>query len=92
MLVTAYEHERFLARALDGVLEQRNVSFELLVGDDASTDGTRAIVERYARANPELIRTLLPERNLGQRGSALCRRLALWLRLKAPAPPRRRVA
>jgi glycosyltransferase involved in cell wall biosynthesis len=71
VLVTAYEHERFIARALDGVLDQRGVSFELLVGDDASTDGTRAIVERYARAQPELIRTLLPERNLGQGGSAL---------------------
>jgi glycosyltransferase involved in cell wall biosynthesis len=71
VLVTAFEHERFIARALDGVLDQRGVSFELLIGDDASTDGTRAVIERYARAHPELIRTLFPERNLGQGGSAL---------------------
>jgi glycosyltransferase involved in cell wall biosynthesis len=71
VLVTAYQHERYIARALDGVLEQRGVPFELLVGDDASTDGTRAVIERYARAHPSLIRTFLPERNLGQGGSAI---------------------
>jgi hypothetical protein len=34
VLVTAYEHERYVARALDGVLDQRGVPFEVLVGDD----------------------------------------------------------
>jgi glycosyltransferase involved in cell wall biosynthesis len=71
VLITAYEHERYIARALDGVLEQRDVAFELLVGDDFSSDGTRAVIERYARAHPELIRTFLPDRNLGHGGSAL---------------------
>jgi glycosyltransferase involved in cell wall biosynthesis len=71
VLVTAYEHERYIARALDGVLDQRGVAFEVLVGDDASTDGTRDVIERYARAHPGLIRTFLPERNLGHGGSAL---------------------
>jgi glycosyltransferase involved in cell wall biosynthesis len=71
VLITAYQHERYIARALEGVLEQRGVPFELLVGDDASTDGTRAVIERYARAHPALIRTHFPERNLGHGGSAL---------------------
>jgi glycosyltransferase involved in cell wall biosynthesis len=69
--VTAYQHEHYVARALDGVLEQRGVELELLVGDDASTDGTRAVIERYAREHPGLIRPFLPERNLGQGGSAI---------------------
>jgi glycosyltransferase involved in cell wall biosynthesis len=71
ILITAYMHERYVARALDGVLEQRGVSFELLVGDDASTDGTRAVIEHYASAHAGLIRTLFPEHNLGHGGSAL---------------------
>jgi glycosyltransferase involved in cell wall biosynthesis len=71
VLVTAYQHERYIARALDGVLSQRGVPFELLVGDDASTDGTREVIERYARAHPELIRPFLPGRNLGHGGSAI---------------------
>jgi glycosyltransferase involved in cell wall biosynthesis len=71
VVITAYEHERFIARALEGVVDQHGVSFEVLVGDDASTDGTREVIERYARAHPGLIRTFFPERNLGQGGSAL---------------------
>jgi glycosyltransferase involved in cell wall biosynthesis len=75
VLVTAYEHERYIGRALEGVLEQRGVPFEVLVGDDASTDGTRDVIERYARAHPRLIRTFLPERNLGHGGSVLFKAL-----------------
>jgi len=71
VLVTAYQHERYIARALDGVLSQRDVSFELLVGDDASTDGTREVIQRYARAHPKLISAFLPQRNLGHGGSAI---------------------
>jgi len=71
VLITAFEHERYIARALEGVLEQRGVPFEVLVGDDASTDGTREVIERHARAHRGLIRTFFPERNLGQGGSAL---------------------
>jgi glycosyltransferase involved in cell wall biosynthesis len=71
VLVTAYQHEQYIARALEGVLEQRGVDFELLVGDDASTDGTREVIARFADAHPDLIRTFLPERNLGQGGSAI---------------------
>jgi glycosyltransferase involved in cell wall biosynthesis len=71
VLITAFEHERYIGRALEGVLEQRGVPFEVLVGDDSSSDGTRAVIERYARAQPELIRTFFPERNLGHGGRAL---------------------
>jgi glycosyltransferase involved in cell wall biosynthesis len=71
VLMTSFEHERFVARALDGVLEQRGVELELLVGDDASTDGTRAVIAEYARARPDVIRTFFPDRNLGQGGKAI---------------------
>ncbi len=72
VLVTSYQHERYIARALDGVLEQDDgVSFEILVGDDASTDGSRAIITEYADANPDRIRTFFPETNLGLDGKAL---------------------
>lgn len=69
--MTSFEHERYVARALEGVLAQSGVEFELLVGDDASTDGTRAVIAEYARANPHVVRTLFPERNMGQGGKAI---------------------
>ncbi len=72
VLVTAYEHERYIAQALDGILEQDvDFSFEVLVGDDASTDGTRAVIAEYARAHPQTIRTFLPDTNLGLGGKAI---------------------
>jgi glycosyltransferase involved in cell wall biosynthesis len=61
----AYNQERFIAQAIEGVLMQRTTfDFELLVGDDCSTDGTRAVVDRYAARDPR-IRVLDRPRNLG---------------------------
>lgn len=61
-----YNHERFIAQAIESVLTQEaDFSIELVVGEDCSTDGTRAIVERYARANPGRIRPLLHATNIG---------------------------
>jgi glycosyltransferase involved in cell wall biosynthesis len=71
VLMTCFEHERFVARALDGVLEQEGVEFELLVGDDASTDGSRAVIADYARAHPDRVRPFFPEANLGKGGKAI---------------------
>jgi glycosyltransferase involved in cell wall biosynthesis len=71
VLLTSFEHERYVAQSLDSVLAQEGVEFELLVSDDASSDGTRAVIERYAREHPDVIRTLLPERNMGNGGKAI---------------------
>lgn len=61
-----YKHERFLAQALESALMQRtSFPFEIVLSDDCSPDGTRAIAERYAAAHPDRIRLRLPERNLG---------------------------
>jgi glycosyltransferase involved in cell wall biosynthesis len=69
VLVSAYNFERYIARALDSVLEQVGVEpWEVLVGDDCSTDSTRAIVRDYARRHPDVIRTVFPEKNLGGAG------------------------
>ena len=49
MGVPVYNGERFLARALDSLLDQTLSDFELIISDNASTDGTQAICEAYAR-------------------------------------------
>lgn len=72
VLITSYQHERYIARALEGVLEQGSeVPLEILVGDDASTDGTRTVIARYAEERPDRVRTFFPERNLGLGGKAI---------------------
>src|SRR5215212_7904518 len=60
-----YNHERYVAQAIESVLAQRGVDFELVVSEDHSTDGTRAIVEEYAARHPDRIRVLPSPQNVG---------------------------
>lgn len=70
--ITTYNHERFIAQALDSVLMQRvDFPYEIIVGDDCSTDGTSAIVDNMQRAHPELIRVIRPAGNLGDNGKPM---------------------
>jgi glycosyltransferase involved in cell wall biosynthesis len=65
VLVVTYNHARFVQQALDSAIAQRLPQpFEVLVSEDCSTDGTREIVQEYAKRHPHLVRLLLSERNL----------------------------
>ena len=45
----AYNHEEYIRDALEGFVSQRtDFPFEVLISDDASTDGTAAIIREYA--------------------------------------------
>src|SRR5712671_1493255 len=66
IVMVTYNHERFIAQALSSVLAQRtNFDFEIIVAEDCSTDGTRAILMDFVRRYPGRILPLLRERNLG---------------------------
>ncbi|KAA9332360.1 glycosyltransferase family 2 protein [Hymenobacter busanensis] len=61
-----YNHEHYIAQALEGVLmQQTTFAVEIVVGEDYSTDRTRAIVEEYARRYPDRIRLFLSPTNMG---------------------------
>ena len=60
-----YNHERYIDQAIESVLAQRGVEFELVVSEDHSTDRTRAIVEEYAARHPDRIRVLPSPANVG---------------------------
>ena len=65
VLVTTYNQERYIRQALDSVLAQRtDFPFEVLVSEDAGTDGTRAILQEYA-ARDSRIRLRLRDKNVG---------------------------
>lgn len=49
-LIFAYNHERFIARTLQGAFEQGFASMEIIVTDDCSTDSTLAVIERAIAA------------------------------------------
>ena len=66
VLVTTYNHEKYIAQALDSVLMQKtNFDYEIIISEDCSTDRTRSIVVDFQRRNPRKIHLLLPRKNLG---------------------------
>jgi polysaccharide pyruvyl transferase WcaK-like protein/glycosyltransferase involved in cell wall biosynthesis len=60
--------ERFLAEALDDLLAQTLTDLEVVISDNASTDGTPRIARAYAERDPR-VRYLRQERNLGAAGN-----------------------
>ncbi|MBQ1238235.1 MAG: glycosyltransferase, partial [Oscillospiraceae bacterium] len=64
--IRTHNQERFICEALDSVLCQKTTfDFEVIVSDDASSDGTMAILQEYAGRYPSVVRLLLSETNLG---------------------------
>lgn len=69
VICMAYNHEAYIREALEGFVAQRtDFPFEVLVYDDASTDGTADIIREYARAYPSLIRPVLQTENQYSKG------------------------
>jgi glycosyltransferase involved in cell wall biosynthesis len=61
-----YNHERFITKAIESVLAQRtDFPIEVVIGDDASSDGTSAHVAALKAQAPEVIRTLPRPSNIG---------------------------
>ena len=61
-----YNHAQYIREAIDSVLMQKvDFTWELIIADDFSTDGTREIVLEYARNYPAFIKLILQERNVG---------------------------
>ncbi|MBX3265912.1 MAG: glycosyltransferase [Acidobacteria bacterium] len=67
-----YNHEPYIAQAIEGVLMQEtDFPVELVIGEDCSTDNTRKICEDYAKRFPDKIRLLSRSKNLGMSANFL---------------------
>jgi glycosyltransferase involved in cell wall biosynthesis len=61
-----YNHERFVTKAIESVLTQEtSFPFELVIGDDASSDHTREQIETHRAHSPGVVRTLIRPTNIG---------------------------
>lgn len=64
--IFVYNLERFIAKAIESVLMQKTeFKFEIIIGENKSTDRSREICIEYQKKNPERIKILLRERNIG---------------------------
>jgi glycosyltransferase involved in cell wall biosynthesis len=65
MMVT-FNHSRYIRKAIESVVNQvTTFPFELIIGEDCSTDGTRDIALEYQRRFPEVVRVISSEKNVG---------------------------
>ena len=64
--MTAFHSELWLSRALESVLQQRTAfPFEIVIGDDCSSDGTVKVMLAYQERHPGAIRALTRSTRLG---------------------------
>jgi glycosyltransferase involved in cell wall biosynthesis len=70
VVMVTYNHERYLAEAIAGVMKQQtDFAIEVLIGDDCSTDGTAAVALQAQRDHPERIRVFMSGVNVGLNGN-----------------------
>ena len=82
VLCVTYNHAKFIRRALDGmVMQKTDFPFEVIVHDDASTDGTADIVREYAERYPDIIVPIFQTVNQFSQGGMIARRF-LWPRIR----------
>ena len=68
--MTTYNHEPYIAEAIESVLaQQTSFGVELVVGEDCSTDRTAAICREYAAKYPDRIRLVTSPENVGWRAN-----------------------
>ena len=65
----AYNHRDYIKDALEGFLKQKvTFPYEVLIYDDASTDGTAEIIKEYAEHYPDIIKPILQTENQYSKG------------------------
>lgn len=66
ILCITYNHEKFIRKTLDSfVMQKTNFPFEVIIGDDCSTDKNPEIIKEYAEKYPDIIKPVLREKNIG---------------------------
>ncbi|WP_055448900.1 glycosyltransferase [Lacinutrix mariniflava] len=64
--VLTYNHEQFIAQAIDSFLAQETTfDFEIVIGDDASTDNTQKILKAFQEKNPNKFNITYHKKNIG---------------------------
>ena len=64
VIIPSFNHELWVAEAIDSVLNQTYPNKELIVVDDGSTDSSASVIEKYAKQN--LLTAIYKQQNLGQ--------------------------
>jgi glycosyltransferase involved in cell wall biosynthesis len=66
VIIITYNQENYISQCIESILNQKtNFDFEIVIGEDASTDNTKRIIENYALTYPDIIFPYYHKKNLG---------------------------
>ena len=69
IIVPVYNHEKYIAQTLDSIIMQKTkYSFEVLIGEDASTDNSRKILKEYEKKYPNFFNIIYHDENTYKNG------------------------
>lgn len=64
--VICYNQEKYLGNLIDSILSQKlNFNFEIIIGDDFSSDNSKCLIEDYMQRYPDIIFSIFNRENLG---------------------------
>lgn len=70
VVVATYNQEGYIKQAIESIVMQKvNFEYEVLIGEDCSTDRTREVLESLRPSLPENFRFYFREKNMGGKGS-----------------------
>ena len=76
IICTAYNHEKYIRKCLDGfVMQETDFLYEVLVHDDASTDTTSSIIQEYEKLYPNIIKPIYQTENQYSKGVSITRNI-----------------
>lgn len=65
----SYNHARYIELAIKGfLLQETKYSYEIIIHDDASTDGTQALINKWQLKYPNIIKSIIQEKNIFSQG------------------------
>lgn len=69
VIVLSYNHEKYVRQTIESIVSQKtDFRYELIIHDDASTDGTADIIREYAEKYPDIIKAILQPENIYSKG------------------------
>lgn len=72
IMCAAFNQKDYIAKCIEGFVSQKtNFPVEIIIHDDASTDGTQDVIKQYAKQYPNLIRPIFQEKNQYSQGISI---------------------
>ncbi|WP_121356701.1 glycosyltransferase family 2 protein [Flavisolibacter nicotianae] len=66
IVTVTYNHENYIRQCLEGIVMQKTTfPIEVIVGEDCSTDNTRAVVREFEERYPEIVKPIYHQTNVG---------------------------